>query len=164
MKYQASIVNETSLANGLYIRTKLKDVELALLLLVRLQNQKRDFTTLTISKISRHTSSLIDEGTVRAAWESYKAIRGEGDNAIIFDNLRHDISHIRRNPDVDRVITEEETILQNIVRTNPVAVSSFFLPLSQDGLILIGLKPLSPLEQAVFEETFRGTFFRLQTE
>ncbi|KAF3231908.1 hypothetical protein TWF192_005756 [Orbilia oligospora] len=119
------MVVEVQLADGLYVRTRLQKVELALLLLVRLQNHKRDFTTLTIAKIDRHASRSIDEGTVRAAWESYKGIRGEGDNAIIFNNLRRDINYMRSDPEVKRVISEEETILQSLMRTDSVQVSGF---------------------------------------
>ncbi|KAJ6258077.1 hypothetical protein Dda_6990 [Drechslerella dactyloides] len=98
----------TQLGPNQSISTRLDLLELALLLLVRLQNAKVDYKDATASKIRRHLLREVPELDISNAWRKYRSLRGGGSDIAMHQHLRSDICFLRSDLQIDQIIEEEE--------------------------------------------------------
>ncbi|KAF3186388.1 hypothetical protein TWF788_003253 [Orbilia oligospora] len=132
---------QVSLSEDAYVKTSLSSLEVALLLLVRLQNHKVDYSTVVMSKIQRYSDEVPRKSAIVKTWNQYKCFRGGGDDIVLCFNLRNDISFLRKScSTIDNIIAQEECIYAKLLDTN-------------------SLVPISDAEVQVLRESYQGTTY-----
>ncbi|KAK6357230.1 hypothetical protein TWF718_001553 [Orbilia javanica] len=130
-----------SLSEGAYVSTSLSPLEVALLLLIRLQNHKVDYSTVVISKLRRHSYTAPAKKAIVKTWNRYKCFRGGGDDIVLCLNLRKDICFLRESsPAIDNIIAQEENVYTKLLDTK-------------------SLEPISDEDVLALRESYQGTTY-----